>query len=191
MPNIDWERSLQAKTKLLTQEYQLIVAEFFPNCGTVDDFVNLFCKIFANYQPVVPRKMDPDSIRERKISCSSAAALLGVWWMQQCPQLIPIFLIEDTRYTGNARKAAHVNVALPFEDGLSAMEAVYAFSASNSSKMSFNIVDWTEHSGMKQSNPAKRNYEVRPIAGVGSYIKNRVGTLGLPKKYSTARINNR
>ena len=130
--------------------------------------------------------MDPESIREKKISCSSAAAILGVWWMQQCPQLIPVFLVEDTRYTGNARTAAHVNVALPSQDCLSAMEAVYAFSTSNSSKSSFNIVDWTEHSGMKQSNPSKRNYEVRPIVGVESYIKNRVGTLGLPKKYSTA-----
>lgn len=180
------ERSLEIKTIYLLSEYMKIVAEFFPDCVSLDQFIREFSAIFNSYQDNNPRKMDPDSIREKKVSCSSAAALLGVWWLVQYPHLPPVFLIENTERSGQPRASAHVNVALPTKQRITDREAVEAFRNTHRARHDIKLVDWTTYSQMKDSNPS-RMYEVYPVPGLNSYIKNRLKALGLPTKYSTTK----
>jgi len=182
-----WKRSLEIKSEYLLEEYGRIVQEFFPGIANIEEFVAAFSEIFYKYQSLNPKKLDPDSIRERYISCSSAGALLGVWWMQQFPQLRPIFLIEDSTNSGVSKAAAHVNVALPLIAPITEQEALAAFYSSTVTPSTVQLIDWTEHSRMKQSNPAKR-YVVYPVEGIRSYLRNRLKYLGLTQKYSSKNI---
>lgn len=186
MQNPDWERSLQKKTDFVIAEYRQIVEAFFPAGVPLTEFIDIFSGLNFQYQDTNNRKMDPDSIREMKISCSSAAALLGIWWAEQFPQLTPIFLIENTSRTGNPTTSAHVNVAVPQAKEITSYEALAAFHSSQRSQPNVEIIDWTLHSQMKGSNPQKI-YDVYPVTGVHEYVKNRIRVLGLPKKYSSVK----
>jgi|GEM_PF-1359105 len=187
MQNADWERSIYLKTNFLMEEYRKIVAEFFPAGIDLPTFVDIFSKTFRDYQDNNQKKLDPESIREKKISCSSAAALLGLWWMTQFPQLTPIFLIEETDRNGTQKSAAHVNVAIPTTKSITTREAMEAFYRPNTRSSDVQIIDWTAHSAMKQSNPAKL-YDVAPVVGLQAYLKNRLVVLGLPSKYSSKNL---
>ncbi|MBW7955681.1 hypothetical protein H3C66_03015 [Patescibacteria group bacterium] len=184
MTNWEKQRSVELKSAFLIREYQAIVQELFSNCANIPEFVELFSTLFPNYQESNARKMDPESIRERNISCSSAAALLGVWWMDRFPQLVPVFLVQNTEREPQSRSSAHVNVALPLTTPITPSEAITAFFDPNRRNAEIQLVDWTTHSGMKASNPQKA-YDVKAIQGVHPYLRNRVQVLGLPKKYST------
>ena len=186
MGHLELQRSLEIKTAYVLSEYKKIVAEFFPECASLDEFTKLFSSVFTAYQNSNARKMDPESIREQKVSCSSAAALLGVWWLEHYPHLTPVFLIQSTANLDQPRSSAHVNVALPTQRSISSLEAVKAFEDPRRSRTDIQLVDWTTHSGMKASNPSQI-YEVYPVSGLDSYIKNRLKALKLPKKYSTTR----
>lgn len=188
MAELEWERSLLIKTNFLLDEYRKIVAEFFPGIATLDEFADAFSTTFQDYQHVSAKKLDPDSIRERKISCSSAGALLGVWWVNQFPQLMPIFLIEDLRGMQIAQTTSHVNVVLPLTSQISAREAVIAFNRRGDLySENVAIIDWTQHSKMKPSNPEKE-YSVYSVDGLHAYIKDRLKHLGLSPKYSSKHI---
>lgn len=184
---MEHERSLTVKTEYLLREYRRIIQELIPNCTTIDQFAEAFSDIFDTYQNSNSRKMDPDSVREGKVSCSSAAALAGIWWLEQFPQLTPIFLIEETQRTGQSHSSAHVNVALPTISPISEREALQAFYDPNRSRSDLHLIDWTTYSKMKRSNP-QQLYEVYPISDIKQYLKNRLSVLGLPKKYSTRNI---
>lgn len=186
MGHLELQQSLEIKAAYVLSEYKKIVAEFFPGCVSLDEFTTLFSSIFTSYQNSNARKMDPESIREQKISCSSAAALLGVWWLEQYPHLTPVFLIQSTASINQSRSSAHVNVALPLEQSITGLEAVKAFEDPRRSRTDIKLVDWTTYSRMKASNPSQI-YEVYPVTGPDSYIKNRLKALGLPKKYSTTK----
>lgn len=184
MLDLEKERAVQLKASYLFEAYRLIVAEFLPLGVDIETFMQIFSQHFAEYQNTNPRKLDPDSIREGKVSCSSAAALAGVWWMEQFPQLAPVFLVEETSRSGHSRTAAHVNVALPLAGPIDKQAALSAFYSPSRGSDQIRIIDWTEHSKMKASNPQKI-YEVYPVQGVVPYLRNRVAALGLPKKYSS------
>jgi len=188
MPEIEWEKSLLIKSNFLIEEYQKIVAELFPTITSLDEFADVFSCTFQEYQHANAKRLDPDSIRELKISCSSAAALLGVWWVNQFPQLVPIFLIEDVRRTPTSQAGAHVNVVIPLSSQISTGEALSAFHHNKRSDSNdVAIIDWTEYSKMKPSNP-KKAYPVYPVEGVPAYVKDRLRHLGLSSKYSSKNI---
>ena len=176
--------AIEIKANYLLEEYVKIVAEMFPSCATLEMFIQHFSSTFHTYQVSSSRKMDPESIRNREISCSSAAALLGTWWMKQYPQLIPVYLIEDVARTGHPKGSAHVHVALPVSNHITPEEAEKAFFDSGRTDPNIRLIDWTEYSKMKESNPNK-SYPVHTIEGLLPYLRNRVAVLGLPKKYST------
>jgi hypothetical protein len=187
MQNREWERALQLKTEYLTVEYMRIVGEFFPGVTQLDNFVELFSHIFTHYQSSNKLKLDPDSIRNRNISCSSAAALLGIWWVQQFPQLHPVFLVQDvSREASASLSSAHVNVAIPLYQPITDREALAAFH-SPQKRNGVEIIDWTEHSQMKRSNPS-RTYDVYAVDGIQRYLRDRLKHLGLTKKYSSEKI---
>jgi hypothetical protein len=187
MADSEFQRSLNIKTEYLLREYQKILHEFLPQCSSIDKFAEMFSTTFITYQDSNLRKMDPASIREGKVSCSSAAALLGTWWLEQFPQLTPIFLVEQTSITERSKPTAHVNVALPTHQGITSYDAVRAFYDPARLNRDIHLVDWTQYSKMKPSNP-NQSYAVYAIHGLESYVRNRVAVLGLPKKYSTKRM---
>jgi len=180
----EWETSLLIKSHFLKEQYVQIIQEFFPGCVNLDEFMAMFSQTFHEYQESNRRKMDPDSIRERKISCSSAAALLGVWWSIQFPQSLPIFLIEAKIDRTASKTTAHVSVVLPPPQGVSIYEAILAFTDQRAMRNDLHIIDWTSHSSMKPTNP-NCSYPVYPLTGLDSYLRNRLQILGLLSKYST------
>lgn len=184
MQDIERTRSLHVKAAYLIEEYRRIVEEFLPGCESIAAFVEMFSDTFQDYQESSNKKMDPDSIRDRKVSCSSAAALAGIWWMDRFPQLLPVFMIEDTGNSFQSKSSAHVNVAFPLEAPITEREAMVAFYDPQRSRPDIMLLDWTTHSKMKLSNP-NRSYPVYPISGVQEYVRNRLVTLGISKKYST------
>lgn len=187
MHNMEWERAIQLKTQYLTAEYVNIVHEFFPGVTNLETFVELFSRIFTNYQSSTKFKLDPESIRDRNISCSSAAALLGIWWTQQFPQLTPIFLIQDLRRDSSAAvSSAHVNVAVPLHRPINDRDALIAFHNPDK-RTDIDIIDWTEHSQMKRSNP-DRLYSVYAVEGIQNYLRDRLKHLGLSKKYNSQKL---
>lgn len=160
------QRSVEKKTAFLLKEYTEIVAEFFSGVLELDHLVEEFRRQLPNGQDSQARVLDPESIRtERKVNCASAAALVGVWWMQQFPQLIPLFLVETLGTRVIHKTAAHVVVVLPTADEPQA-------------------VHWTLLKNLHRTAPNK-SYATFSLSGVTNFIHNRVGVYGLPSKYST------
>lgn len=182
------EQSVKQKVAKIKNEYQQLMAPF----ASIDDlnsFITLFNAQKWTYQDFNKRKMDPESIEEGMISCSSAAALTAMWWLEKFPQLTPVFLLEDSRQTGSSRAGAHVNIALPMKQKLAVVEIVSAFVNGTKQKGgAFRTLDWTVKSGLKDANP-RQNYPVVPLLGLDAYLTDRVLALGLPKRYSTKLRN--
>lgn len=184
MQNAEWEHSLEwKKAEVLKQYVEILKEKGFFVCSTLDEFALRFSSLFSVYQDVTQRKMDPDSIRDGQVSCSSAAALLGVWWEQQSA-FPAIFLIQDVKRIGQPRTSAHVGVAVSMEHIIGSHEAQQAFFDPSRKRPDIRLFDWTEYSKMKPINP-QNTYNIYTIEGVENYIKDRIRLFGLPKKYSS------
>lgn len=164
--NRERQRSIEKKTEFLLKEYAEIVAEFFPGVLDLDHLIEEFGRQLPNGQDSQARVLDPESIRaERKVNCAAAAALVGVWWMQQFPQLAPLFMVETLGTRVIHKTAAHVIVVLPTIDEPQA-------------------VHWTLPKNLHRTAPTK-SYATYSISGVTHFMHDRVGVYGLPSKYST------
>lgn len=151
------------KARYLYDEYLKILSEFFPGITNNEEFTSAFNLIFTNYQDSNKRKMDPDSIRNRQVSCSSAAALLGLWWLNQSGRE-PQFHIENSRARMMSKSAAHVLIGLPNPDEIE-------------------LFHYTKESGIKLI-PGGNNTDILApyiINNTLFYLSNRVKVLGLPK----------
>jgi len=109
--------TISERTAILFDEYIKLVGEFFPGVISTDEFVAAFGTIFLEYQHSRRLQMSPQSIKERKITCNSAAALMGVWY-GLLSTLEPSYFIEDPDPLQNVSKScAHSLIGLPLTPG--------------------------------------------------------------------------
>lgn len=151
------------KARYLSDEYLKILSDFFPGTIDIEEFISAFNSIFTNYQDSNKRKMDPESIRNRQVSCSSAAALLGLWWLIKSGRE-PQFQIENSRARMMSKASAHVLIGLPNPDEIE-------------------LFHYTKETGLKLI-PGGQNLDILApyiINNTLLFLSNRVKILGLPK----------
>jgi len=104
--------SASQKAELLVIEYIDIIDTFFPGIHTYTEFIEALNSFFRDYQNKDSLKLSPDSIRGGKISCTSAAALVGVWHTGQSPTEPTYFIEQPMRGNEVTKKNAHVVVKI-------------------------------------------------------------------------------
>lgn len=108
-----YHEHLRQRTQRLLSDYTQLVGQIFPGVVATDEFVNCFNQFFTEYQTQRKLKLAPTSIKEGKISCTSAVAIMGVWyWLQT--QLQPDYYIDFIHpLSGQSRTSSHSLINIP------------------------------------------------------------------------------
>lgn len=191
----EWSRSLETKTNYVLKQYVEIVNDFFPGVVSIEEFIEAFNNRFTRYQKVIPRKMDPASLREGAASCSSFAALFGTWLAREFPQYSPIYLLEvrsvhdaKVHETERAKTKSHVRVAIPTKGVVSVKQAIELITkSSEAEQLGVLYKDWPPKGKLNPNPSEPGEYPLFPFDNMKSFTKNRVRTFGLPAYYSTTR----
>lgn len=91
----------------LMLEYTNILSQVFPGVVTLQAFAKAFNELNFLYQGLNKHKLDPLSIRQRKISCSSTAMLMGL--LETLQGKNPGYFVEDTRSEDGGRRISMKN----------------------------------------------------------------------------------
>lgn len=164
----NYEQLVRQRADSLLAEYSQIVSEIFPGVVAVPEFLNTFNAFFTEYQHSKQRKMAPESLREGKVSCSSAAGLLGVWWYVT-NGTHPLFILDNMSLEPGYRSSAHVKV------GVSATELPYH----PDDIAYYHYIDTTKARGLMPVRDPSTCEPNRAIIGNTGYLRNRVRTLGV------------
>lgn len=176
--------TISEKANYLFDEYVRIVLQVFPGVVALDEMMLAFNQVFPSYQDSKRKKMLPSSLREGKVSCSSAAAITGVWWYIT-RMVNPTYFVEEVGHdSGTSKSGAHVVVGLPESQDISLAEvnAAYLARLQNQRSSSIEIVDYTWKHNLGHAVAATISPDATAISGNYSYLMNRVRNLGLKSK---------
>lgn len=170
------------KAQYLRDQYTAIVADVFPGVISLDEFITTFNAFFVRYQQFNKKKMLPESLREGDISCSSAAAITGMWWFI-VNSIEPTYFVEQiVRDSGSSKSAAHVVVALPSdvsEPQSQAVDAAYLARGQGKQTPGIAVVDYTLRYGLDHASPKLISPNKLKISGNYAYLLNRVRVMGI------------
>jgi hypothetical protein len=173
------------KAQYLFDEYARIIREVFPGVVFLDEFFESFNRFFSQYQDSNKRKMLPSSIREGKVSCSSAAALTGIWWYI-VQSVEPTYFVEQvSRDSQCSKSGAHVVVGLPIlekQNNVEEIDDAYSARMQGVKLPEISIVDYTIKHGLAHAHPRMISQPVERLHRNVPYLLNRVHTLGIRSK---------
>lgn len=177
--------TLSEKAQYLYDQYCAIVTCAFSGITTIDEFFNAFNALYVKYQDSNKKKMLPQSLKEGAISCSSAAAITGMWWFI-LNNIEPTYFVEEIgRDSGSSKTGAHVVVGLPSSELSTHLESVdkaYLSRKQGIQVPGIEVVDYTIKHGLAHAVPAMISEDTAKITGNYAYLMNRVKTLGLKSK---------
>lgn len=177
--------TIQEKSQYLLDQYIAIVTSVFPGITSIEEFFTAFNAVYVSYQDSNKRKMLPQSLKEGAISCSSAAAITGIWWfIVNCIE--PTYFVEQVgRDSGSSKTGAHVVVGLPSAELSTKHETVdsaYLARGKGLKVPGVEVVDYTIKFGLTHALPALISEDTEKITGNYAYLMNRIRTLGLKSK---------
>lgn len=107
------EKWLTRKVVAVEKHYYQIISTVFPGVISTTEFIECFNDMFKNYQGTRAQKLAPPSIRQGYISCSSAAALMGIWFEQLSHQHPEFYIDFIHPLSGQSKASAHTVIGLP------------------------------------------------------------------------------
>jgi hypothetical protein len=163
----------------LAEEYQAIVRSTFAGVTKVGDLIPAFNQRFFRYQRSMTRKLAPESLKKGEISCSSASAIVGMWWFL-LTELEPTFFVQ--LYNKNkqlAGRKAHTVVGLDRTGKNPAqLEDLYLQRSTEGyyDPDTF-LLDYVPAHGLYHAHPDTAYFPAQVITGNQNYLRNRVRVL--------------
>lgn len=186
------EGFIETRAQALLDEYTQIISEFFPGVVNLEKFGVIFNRTFTQYQESRKRKMAPESLREGKVSCSSAAALLGIWWETVSGNVPWYFIRQLDLGSGQSHASAHVKVGLHLRQPTDySSTLVYQNFMERAKSARFNpdvdFFDYTTGSGLDFADVKPRSIPVIALLGNTAYLRHRVRHLSVKSDAVRAR----
>lgn len=175
---------IERRSQALLDTYVQLVADIFPGVITLEEFTLAFNETFTSYQKSSPRKMAPESLLEGNVTCSSAAAILGVWW-ELTSGNIPWYFID--RLDGQSKASSHITSGLRLnsnkpDDANSEYSQFIRHLTQNSPNRNVEFFDYLAARGLGVAELTPETLPTTHIRGTKPFLQNRVKTFGLKSK---------
>jgi hypothetical protein len=161
---------ISTSTVAVIHEYLSLISDFFPGITNVDEFVLAFNAILENFQDQNKKKMDPYVIRsDRAVSCSSAAAIMGLWHyltFDQIPELFVERPDSSIGSSGTSRATTHTKIAV---------------TDNSTNKKKYYHLTLSGNQNLKPAKPALHE-DYRKTKSIGWFVANRLSRFGLSKE---------
>lgn len=172
------ERYLEPRATALIEEYLDIIGQIFPGVVTLEEFGQVFNHFFTSYQRLNKQKMAPESIMAGNITCSSAAALVGVWWEQHTGTQPTYFL---RKFDGETKTSSHVIAGIflgsPEDTEVNHIPAHFMQQARTGSSVPHTgFYDYLPERGFGKATVNSEILPVIPIRGTKGFLTDRLKT---------------